>query len=360
MIPKTIDDVSSSWLAEVLATPIKDMQITQIGQGVGIMGDIFRVDLNYAQASASAPASVVVKLPSSFEENRAQGVALGMFDAEVRFYKEMAAQVPTGLPQIYHADIDPGTADFVIVMQDLCDLALVEQSRGMSASQAAAAVTVLAAVHSTWWDRVQGGELDWIPSMIGDRIAMVDQMLLQILPVFLANFGERLTADEQRVYELFAGRYLAINQTIAGRSPWTLVHQDYRVENLMFGGDDGVVVIDWQGIGRGPGAYDLAYVLSGSMQTELRRQHEGDLTRLYHAELLARGVSGYDYDALWADYQTAQLMGGLATAMVVGGGMDLSNERGVELGATMATRHARAALDHNGLEFLNTLAASQE
>ena len=38
------------------------------------MGDIYRVELDYA-SNESGPPSVVVKLPSSFEENRQQGVA---------------------------------------------------------------------------------------------------------------------------------------------------------------------------------------------------------------------------------------------------------------------------------------------
>ena len=42
------------------------------------------------------------------------------------------------------------------------------------------------------------------------------------------------------------------------------------------------------------------------------------------------------------------LTGGLATPLLIGGGMDLSNERGVELIGTMARRHAQAALDHDG------------
>ena len=76
MIPKNIEAVTNSWLSEVLGGEVSGHAVTQIGQGVGLMGDIFRVALETTR-SADLPASVVVKLPSSFEENRAQGVALG-------------------------------------------------------------------------------------------------------------------------------------------------------------------------------------------------------------------------------------------------------------------------------------------
>ncbi len=354
MIPLSIDDVSTQWLGEVLRCPVRNLHPTQIGQGVGIMGDIFRVAVDYESAEEAGPASVVVKLPSSFEENRAQGVALGMFEAEVKFFRELADQVSVGLPEVMFAEINAGTAEFVIVMEDLSDLTMVEQSEGMSFAQAEAALSVLAHIHAVWWDRAQAPDLQWIPTMTGPRIEYVDQLLTQILPVFLDGFAKYLPDDGVELYQRFAGSYLNINKVLAGRSPWTLVHQDYRVENLLFGppGSGRVVVIDWQGIGRGPGAYDLAYILGGSMNSELRQAHEKDLVASYHEQLLGLGVTDYNFNRLWDDYGHAQLMGGLATAMVVGGGMDLSNERGVELCATMAARHARAALDHDGLERL--------
>ncbi len=357
-IPHSISEVTADWLSEALGAKVDHFQLEQIGQGVGIMGDIYRVTLDYGADVATAPASAVVKLPSAYPENREQGVALGMFDAEVRFYRELADQVTSGLPQIYHADIRSGTAEFVIVMEDLASLEMVDQVAGMQPAQAEAAVRVLAGVHATWWNRVQDGGLDWIPSMVSDRIAHVDQLFTQIFPTFAEKFESYLPPGGIDVYEGFTGRYLAINTVIAGRSPWTLVHQDFRVENMLFDTNDPdrVVVIDWQGIGRGPGAYDLAYLLGGSMDTALRRQHELHLVGAYHDALMDAGVTGYSLEQLSEDYAHAHLMGGLATSMITGGAMDLSNERGVNLISTMASRHAAAALDHGGLERLRAFA----
>ena len=120
---------------------------------------------------------------------------------------------------------------------------------------------------------------------------------------------------------------------------------------MLFGdaSKDEVVVIDWQGIGRGPGAYDLAYLIGGSMDIELRRTHERDLVTAYHAELLTQGVSDYSADAAWEDYGFAHLLGGLATSIFAGGTLDLSNERGKELISMMSNRHVTAALDHGGI-----------
>lgn len=348
-IPKQIEDVTDGWLSEVLDAEVAGHSLNRIGEGVGLMGDIYRVGLEYGSGGAG-PSSVVVKLPSSHEENKAQGVALGMFAAEVKFYNELAPAVSVGMPGVHLAVVDDGGAEFVIVMEDLSDLQMVDQSQGMNVEQAKAAVQVLAGVHATFWDDVDRPELEWIPTMTGPRIEFVDQMMVNIFPVFAEHFGADLPEGGLALYEQFIGNYLKIMQVICARSPWTIAHQDYRIENLLFGaaGTGRVVVLDWQGLGRGVGAYDLAYVLGGSMPSELRRAHEQELVGAYHQALLAAGVEGFGFEAIWEDYAHAQLMGGLAVSIVTGGSMDLSNDRARALIATMARRHVQAALDHDG------------
>ena len=235
MIPNSIDDVTPAWLSEILQADIKQIFPTQIGQGVGLMGDIYRVEIHHTKPETNSLKSVVVKLPSSFEANRAQGLALGMFQAEVRFYNELASRAPIGIPDVYYANINANSAEFVIVMEDLSHLTMVEQAVGMNVEQALAAVTVLAKIHAVWWDKVRLPELEWIPSMISPRIEYVDQLLVQAYPDFKAKFQHSIPPEGMEIYKLFAGNYHGINSVIADRTPWTLAHQDYRVENLMFG-----------------------------------------------------------------------------------------------------------------------------
>jgi len=354
MIPESIESVTPAWLSEVLDSKIDAIHVTQIGEGVGLMGDIYRVELVSADNELS---SVVVKLPSSFESNREQGVALGMFEAEVRFYKELGPSAETGLPKIYHAEIISGTADFVIVMEDLSDMVMVAQREGMSADQARSAINILGKIHSVWWNQMDQEIYDWIPSMVGPRIEFVTRSLSEMYPSFSENFGSYLSDEGLYLYELFSSNYLNVNKKLAGRSPWTLVHQDCRVENMLFDPDDPerVAVIDWQGIGRGPASYDLAYLLGGSMETDLRREHEERLVADYHEILIGEGILNYSHERLRQDYEISHLQGGLATAMFSAGSLNLNNERGVELISTMVRRHAQAALDHNGIAILEEI-----
>lgn len=359
-IPASIAGVTPAWLTTVLRSDstIGDDAKTailwprQIGQGVGIMAEIHQVRIGYEGDHGDAPESVVVKLPSTFPANREQGVNLGMYEAEVRFYAELGERTGSGLPHIHFSEIVSGTAEFVIVMEDLSRLSMIDQSVGMNADQARAALRVLAGIHAAWWDAVQTEELEWIPSMIGPRIEMVSGLMGQIYPVFAERFAHRLPEGGAELGERFAVRYLDLQKVLSARSPWTLAHQDYRVENLMFGDPaiDEVVVLDWQGLGRGPGAYDLAYVLGGSMTIDDRRTHEDALVAAYHERLVECGVEGYSLEQCRDDYGFAHCLGGLATSIFSGGTLDLANERGVELIATMANRHFTAALDHGGLD----------
>ena len=84
------------------------------------------------------------------------------------------------------------------------------------------------------------------------------------------------------------------------------------------------------------------------MTIDRRREHEAALVHHYCKTFAAAGVTGYSEERAWDDYGFAQLMGGFAVATVTAGTLDLSNERGIELVATMAERHVHTALEHDG------------
>ncbi len=111
-----------------------------------------------------------------------------------------------------------------------------------------------------------------------------------------------------------------------------------------------MVVLDWQSIGLGPAAYDVAYLLGGSLSVEDRREHEEWLIGYYLERLQSAGVA-YSFDELWTDYRLAHLAN-VSVAVVTGGTMDLANDRGRDLISTLAERHFTAVLDLQSLDLL--------
>ncbi len=360
-IPPSIGDVTPQWLTGALhaggaltSGSVTELSTEQIGVGVGIMGELFRASVRYDKPDAG-PRSLVVKLPSPYEANRAQGVGLGMYEAEVRFYAELAALTAARSPRCYFATITPGTADFVILLEDLSGLTMADQVHGMSVDQVRAAARTLAAVAGSWWGRVDTPALDWIPTVVHPRIEALAGFWPALWPAFVANFGHRLPPGGLEVGEKVRDNYWAIMQAL-NRLPWTLIHEDYRCDNLFFdpGRDAGedVVVIDWQGLARGPIVYDLAYLLGGSVTVADRRANEREIVAEFHRELVSRGVTGYSSEQLWHDYRLAHLVGGTATAVLTGATFDLANERGGELIGAFTERHFTAILDLGSVELI--------
>ena len=70
------------------------------------------------------------------------------------------------------------------------------------------------------------------------------------------------------------------------------MHGDYRLDNLMFPPvGDGAVALDWQTVGVGPPARDIAYFLGNSLERAERQAHEEVLVGRYHEALRERGVA---------------------------------------------------------------------
>ncbi len=114
-----------------------------------------------------------------------------------------------------------------------------------------------------------------------------------------------------RIYEQFS--WLVEN---APEDKLSILHFDLRADNLFFDWDtpeDPLIVFDWSLAYLGRGVFDLSFTLGFSLATDLRRQVEKDIVKLYHQRLLDRGISGYSFDECWTDYLTGLLVKTITT-----------------------------------------------
>jgi len=196
-IPKNRSEVTAQWLEAALKAgseknlgSIASIELKQIGEGIGVMGELFRASISYA--SGTGPSAVIVKLPSQADANRQQGIDLGMYEAEVKFYDSLAAKTTARLPRSYYTASEAGTANFVILMEDLGHLSMVVQMDGMNAAQTSAAIRSLAALHASWWGKVETTEMEWVPSVIHDRIVNFGAMWPMLWEMYQPKFGHVL------------------------------------------------------------------------------------------------------------------------------------------------------------------------
>jgi aminoglycoside/choline kinase family phosphotransferase len=167
-----------------------------------------------------------------------------------------------------------------------------------------------------------------------------------------SNFADRLDDRAREVGNAVAVYYLSTMRRL-GELPWTLLHMDFRCDNFLL--DDAsperpLVTLDWQSLGRGPGVYDLAYLLGGSVTADTRRAHQEQFLHAYHERLMSHGV-GYSFAELEHDVRLASLVG-MGSAVLVGGGLDMGNERGVALIGSMVERHFALPVDLNALDLI--------
>ena len=130
------------------------------------------------------------------------------------------------------------------------------------------------------------------------------------LPSAVIELGDRFANHEQ--LEAFVMWH--------NSPPATLLHYDYRLDNLFYRADDPTffAVIDWQCLLWGRGVFDIAQFLGGNVPVELRRANEMDLLRSYHSILVEGGVKGYSFDECFRDYRYAMLYGLLRKVIVLG------------------------------------------
>ena len=118
------------------------------------MGLLYRLTIEYdGDPEGVAPPTAIVKLPVLIDATRQVSSAYRLYEKEVAFYRHLAAETPLQTPEIYFADHDPETDDFVLVMQDVGHLRAADQIAGCAREDALAAVAALARHHARVLER---------------------------------------------------------------------------------------------------------------------------------------------------------------------------------------------------------------
>jgi hypothetical protein len=183
-----------------------------------------------------------------------------------------------------------------------------------------------------WWQSAKLAALDWMPAANDPVHLAVEGIYQQCWPGFLQFAAGKLPDRVKHVGECLANRINRIQHTLTER-PKTIVHGDYRLDNLFFASPQGGVpfaAVDWQIAFRGCGTFDVAYLLGGNLRPAARRELERELMQLYHERLRAGGVAGYDFATCWNDYRLSVLFC-LVYVVVSIGTLDPANARGLAL-----------------------------
>lgn len=362
-IPSTMDEVTPEWLTAVLRERghLQEARVVaapreRIGAGVGILGELARITLEYDQPELGAPRSLIAKIPTADPGGRGVAHMLGFYEKERRIYDELIDRIGVRSARAYYTAGDPESVTYIILMEDLGGLRLGDQVAGASAEECYTLVREVARLHARWWNAPELAALDWIPRGNDPVNLMAAVAFAQAVEPFLQNFGGELDDFEREMVLRYMHRMNPMQDRFSG-APETLCHGDLRLDNVFWGSPDGsapLTLVDWQIAVRARGPYDIGYFMSQSVDPEVRRAHERDIVRAYHETLLEHGVQGYAWEQCWEDYRMT-VMWCLTYPVVAAGSIDLANERGVELAKAMLHRSLSAIRDLRAYEVLDTL-----
>lgn len=368
-IPAGPDALTAEWLTDALRSTgtIREAAVAAfereiLGEGEGFVGQLARVTLQYDRPEDGAPRSLVAKFPSSNAQNRAAGEMASLYDHEIRFYDDLAGEVAVRTPARYYGAMDPapravdafsraatrfpprvvlwlarrvaaggGGRRYVLLLEDLSEARLGDQLAGCTVAEAELALRHLARLHASLWNSPRLDQLPWLPSVRRDA-ALMEELYRQAWAPLVERFGSRLSARAIEVGEWLRSHGRDLGIRLAG-PPHTLLHGDYRLDNLFFGADGAdadLYVIDWQAVAVGNGLSDVAYFLVGSLDPPAAAAAGENLLRTYHSTLVEHGVRDYGFDDCLRDFELARVLV-MLRAVVIFGLLDLSHERGVKL-----------------------------
>lgn len=368
--PTTMSGFTPAWLTEALRashTIGADVTVTGVeweilGTGEGFMGELARLSVAYA--GGSGPSTMIAKIPTQIDQNRALGKSLGIYEREVRIYADLLPSLPTPAPAVYAAIYEPNgdEADIaaqpekaeklpvwllrlvlkrqakdadvppcVLLLEDLAgEVEVGDQVAGLPIATIEDSLRVIARLHAATWNRAGLPDAHW----------MWDRSTTFKLGQAIYLNGRKETAQviapymSQRSLDLLkAVKKSGIERLrrVAEQQPHCLQHGDYRPDNMFFDAGGKVAsVIDWQGTNVGPAMFDVLYFLLSSLEVDDPDAHVDALLRVYHDELVAGGVADYPFERMMEHYEEMLLVFVHGMPLLVAN-IDFGDGRGVEL-----------------------------
>lgn len=295
------------------AGQVTGVSVRPLGSSDGFTGQVVRLALT---GSTGVPATLIAKFPNADEDRKALFHRLAFAQREVAFYRNIGPIDGIRLARLYFGAVDADTADSILLLEDLgADGCLGSLASDCSAEDAIAAVGALARLQARYW----GGTDDfaWLP----DIRRGVEKAQQELAGPWRTSFDTRIGASAPELVaagspvadllDLLANRFTGLRAAMAA-PPTTILHSDFRADNIFRMADGDIAVIDWENAVRARGAVDLGLFAAASLSVESRRTVEAAMLAAYVDAVTSAGADGCSLAQCVRDYRL-----GIAQAMVV-------------------------------------------
>ncbi len=349
ILPDHPDKFDAAWLASILGAPAPALcgwHSTPIGTGQ--VGDSYRLMLEWNEADAAYPHTIIAKCPAAHTKSRETGRDLHNYEMEIMWYTHFASQAKLRTPYCYHAEIAADMMHFILLMEDVAPAQQIDQLGGGTIEQIKSVLDEAALLHGFRWNDQGLRDIAWLNFSQGNA-ELVRNLLPVIYPEWCARYAGRLSED---VFAVGHGLITHYDNYIKERDrPLCVTHGDLRLDNILYPDQAGrAILVDWQTVSAGTAMADIAYFIGTSFADfDSRAAHEADLVTHYLARLAAQNII-YDADRAWQDYRLAAF-GGFLMAVIAAMLVERT-PRGDEMFAVMAERSAMQALALDSLSLL--------
>jgi hypothetical protein len=355
-VPVAPAGVDAAWLTEALQSVAPGALVTRVERMDGDSGTTRRERIRLATDDggrrAGLPDTMFLKITPTVLSTRLFTSLLGLGASEVDFYRVLGGALPVKAPRVFCARRARRGGRFVLLLEDLAasGCRFTSSANPISLAEARAVVTALGRLHAAFWESPRfADDLAWLRSAENNPHRRLEWWIsARSNGPALARFGDcvpqEIRENAHRIHE-----HRPLLEAHWARAPRTLIHGDPHAGNLYFDGDE-VGFFDWQVVQVGAGLRDVSYFLVNSVDTDLRRAHEGELLELYLATLAEDGVGELDFAHAWEQHRLFALYTWIAVS-VTAATADLQDRRIVR----RAIERTGSALQD--LESLDALAA---
>lgn len=352
-IPRRPTDLTAAWLSSALGSDGGTVEVDRASVqpvGTGQTGAAYRITVTYTTNPNALPASFVAKLPAQDDEVRDR-VSLG-YRSECAFYQSVADQVGIPVPHSFYCAINDDATEFVLLLADQHPAIQGDQIAGCGEGDARLAVRALAGLHGPTWRQEKWLSFPDLAMSVFDEAGAkgLGDIAKMSAEFTVDKLGDRLDDTDRET--LLTAMDLVTPWLLTERGCFSLMHGDYRVDNMLFHPDGSRVhVVDWQTLGVGLPTRDLAYFTATSLDPAMRGVIEADLVAEYHRTLTTFGVRDYDLQSCWEDYRFGMLQAPMIS--VLGFAFAVGTDRGDDMVTTMIRRGCRAIRDLDALELIS-------
>lgn len=246
------------------------------------------------------PRQYILKVGSDIPQRRKWAGELHVFERELAAYRLLAPWRGKLSPSLFSGATAQRGSDGLLLLEMIRDARNRDQLRGLTWPELSSAARAIAQIHARFFNSPTLKKTKGLPRHHYMRAHEVGKHL----PKFL--HWAKLAGRDRSLFRNLPRQVSAALHRLR-QQPLTLAHGDLRSDNIFYGRKS-VRFIDWGLALAGNAAFDLARLAGGSARKPLSLLQHVDLFKIWHAELLRRGVRNYPLHEAWQDYRDTVLL----------------------------------------------------